>query len=81
MVEIKRFNLQNGRIYDDLTGFSYSKLGNICDLLNRVNHRADKNAESKTEYIEKLRSEVKSLNAYLVEKDLAADYIRWKREE
>lgn len=81
MVKIERFSFKQGRIYDDLTGFSYSKLSNICDLLNRVNKKADKNAESKTEYIEKLRSEVKSLNAYLVEKDLAVDYMRWKREE
>lgn len=39
-----RFVLREGCIVDELTGFKYSKLGELCKLLNQVNSRADKNA-------------------------------------
>lgn len=51
----KRFILQNGLITDNLTGFNYSNLNELCKLLNQVNERADKNAEMN----EQLRQELK----------------------
>lgn len=41
----ERFNLRNGVIYDDLTGFHYRNLKEIKILLNQLNERADRNAE------------------------------------
>lgn len=42
---MKRFNVQNGFIIDDLTGKEYNNLRDICKLLNNMNERADRNAQ------------------------------------
>ena len=47
----KRFTLRDGFIEDNLTGFTYHKLNEICKLLNQVNDRADKNAEKLDTFI------------------------------
>ena len=47
----KRFTLRGGFIEDNLTGFTYRKLNEICKLLNQVNDRADKNAEKLDTFI------------------------------
>ena len=48
----KRFNVHTSSQYikDDMTGFNYSSLTELCDLLNKVNDRADRNADELYEY-------------------------------
>ena len=44
-------------IKDDLTGYTYYGNKEICDLLNQINNRADKNAEQYCKLKEMIRNE------------------------
>ena len=48
MMEKKRFNYypNSQMIIDELTGKHYSGNKQVCELLNRINERADMNAEA-----------------------------------
>ena len=53
---VKRFRVQAGVIIDDLTGKEYVTMREICQLLNQVNDRADRNAELYYTIPESIRS-------------------------
>lgn len=51
---IERFRLIQGvGIEDDLTGKTYTTFREICDVLNKVNRKSDKNAELYFDVLEK----------------------------
>lgn len=62
-------------IKDNLTGYTYYGNKKICDLLNQINDRADRNAEKIEEYkniVEMLKTNNQKLKLRL--KDLGVEY-------
>ena len=58
-----------------------NRMAKTNEELNMIIHISDELDKEKMEALKDAETEIKILNAYLVEQGLAEDYIRWKKSE